>query len=162
MDQQNPFKWRHFEAEIILLCVRWYIRYSLSYRDLEEMMRERGLSVDHTTIYRWVQSYAPELEKRCRPHLNTTNDSWRVDETYVKVKTVWMYLYRAVDSQGNTLEFLLSPTRDSQAAKRFFAKALAAVHTSTPRVITVDKNAAYPKAFKELKVERMMPEDCEI
>src|SRR6266700_1070584 len=86
MDDQNPFKWRHFEAEIILLCVRWYVRYSLSYRDLEEMMRERGLQVDHTTIYRWVQHYAPELEKRSRPHLKTTNDSWRVDETYMKVK----------------------------------------------------------------------------
>ena len=106
MDQQNPFKWRHFEADIILLCVRWYVRYSLSYRDLEEMMRERGLCVDHTTIYRWVQQYAPELEKRCKPHLKATNDSWRVDETYVKVKKVWMYLYRVVDSQGNTLEFL--------------------------------------------------------
>src|SRR5437899_1035689 len=104
MDQQNPFKWRHYEADIILLCVRWYLRYSLSYRDLEEMMRERGLHVDHTTIYRWVQRYAPELEQRCKPHLKATNDSWRVDETYVKVKKVWMYLYRAVDSQGNTLE----------------------------------------------------------
>jgi transposase-like protein len=116
------------------------------------MMLERGLHVDHTTIYSWVQHYAPELEKRCRPHLKATNDSWRVDETYVKVKKAWMYLYRAVDSQGNTLEFLLSPTRDAQAAKRFFAKALAAPHTSTPRVITVDKNPTYPKAFKELKL----------
>src|SRR6266536_3329716 len=111
MSNPSPFKWRHFEAEIILLCVRWYLRYSLSYRDLEEMMRERGLHVDHTTIYRWVQHYAPELEKRCRPHLNATNDSWRVDETYIKVKKKWMYLYRAVDSRANTLKFLLSPTR---------------------------------------------------
>jgi IS6 family transposase len=126
------------------------------------MLRERGLHVDHTTIYRWVQHYAPELEKRCRPHLKTTNDSWRVDETHVKVKKVWMYLYRAVDSQGNTLEFLLSPTRNAQAAKRFFSKALAAPHTSTPRVITVDKNAAYPKAFKELKAEEIMPAACEL
>jgi transposase, IS6 family len=101
------------------------------------MMIERGLHIDHTTIFRWVQHYAPELEKRCRSHLNVTNDSWRVDETYVKVKKVWMYLYRAVDSQGNTLEFLLSPRRDGEAAKCFFAKALAAPHTSTPRVITV-------------------------
>ncbi len=84
MNQQNPFKWRHFEAEIILLCVRWYLRYSLSYRDLEEMMLERGLQVDHTTIYRWVQRYAPELDKRCRPHLKACNDSWKVDETYIK------------------------------------------------------------------------------
>ncbi len=80
MNNQNPFKWRHYEADIILLCVRWYLRYSLSYRDLEEMMRERGLHVDHTTIYRWVHHYAPELEQRCKPHLKATTDSWRVDE----------------------------------------------------------------------------------
>src|SRR5438128_12286142 len=109
MNQPNHFKWRHFEAEIILLCVRWYLRYSLSYRDLEEMMRERGLHVDHTTISRWVQHDAPELEKRSRPHLKATNDSWRVDETSIKVKKGWMYLYRAEDLQVNTLEFLLSP-----------------------------------------------------
>jgi transposase, IS6 family len=109
-----------------------------------------------------VQCYAPELEKRCRSHLKATTDSWRVDETYVKVKKVWMYLYRAVDSQGNTLEFLLSPTRDAQAAKRFFAKTLAAPHTSTPRVITVDKNPTYPKALKELKAEGILPDACEL
>ena len=125
-------------------------------------MRERGLHVDHTTIYRWVQRNAPELEKRCKPHLNTTTDSWRVDETYVKVKKVWMYLYRAVDSQGNTLEFLLSATRDSEAAKRFFAKTLAAPHTTTPRVITVDKNAAYPKAKSELQAEGAIANSCEL
>jgi transposase-like protein len=79
--ESDPFKWRHYQGEIILLCVRWYLRYALSYRDLEEMMNERGLSVDHTTIYRWVQAYAPELEKRIRPHLRLTNDSYRVDET---------------------------------------------------------------------------------
>ena len=94
MTKTNPFKWRHFESEIILLCVRWYLRYSLSYRDLEEMMQERGLSVDHTTIYRWVQRYAPELDKRCRAHLKPTNDSYRVDETYIKIKGQWKYLYR--------------------------------------------------------------------
>ena len=81
----NPFKWRHYEGEIIILCVRWYLRYALSYRDLAEMMSERGLSVVHTTIFSWVQRFAPELDERCRPHLKSTNDSWRVDETYVKV-----------------------------------------------------------------------------
>ncbi len=162
MAVQPPFKWRHFEAEMMLLCVRWYLRYALSYRDLEEMMRERGLHVDHTTIFRWVQHYAPELEKRCRPHLKTTTDSWRVDETYVKVKGVWMYLYRAVDSQGQTLEFLLSSTRDAEAAKRFFAKALRAVHTVPPRVITVDKNAAYPKALKELQTVGSLAVSCKL
>ena len=160
MDTSKPFKWRHFQAEIILLCVRWYLRYPLSYRDLEEMMRERGLQIDHSTIYRWVQCYAPELEKRCRPHLAATNDSWRVDETYIKVKKVWMYLYRAVDSTGNTLDFLLSATRDAQAAKRFFSKTLAAPHTVPPRVITVDKNAAYPKAFNKLQEEGILPKSC--
>jgi transposase, IS6 family len=162
MCNASPFKWRHFESEIILLCVRWYLRYSLSYRDLEEMMMERGLHVDHTTIYRWVQRYAPELEKRCRPHLKATNDSWRVDETYVKVKKTWMYLYRAVDSQGNTLEFRLSPTRDARSAKRFFSKTLGASHTVTPRVITVDKNAAYPKALSELRAAGTVPQECEL
>jgi transposase, IS6 family len=185
MSNANPFKWRHFEAELILLCVRWYLRYSLSYRDLEEMMLERGLHVDHTTIYRWVQQYAPELDKRSRPHLKACNDSWRVDETYIKVKGTWTYLYRAVDSDGNTLEFLLSPTREASAAKRFFVKALRSTAgstpqvqpveeqvaeptiaanptTSVPRVITVDKNAAYPKAIAELKVAGILPETVEL
>lgn len=162
MTERLPFKWRHYEAEIILLCVRWYLRYALSYRDVEEIMGERGLSVDHTTIYRWVQQYAPELEKRCRPHLQITTDSWRVDETYVKVKGTWMYLYRAVDSRGKTLEFFLSPKRDTQAAKAFFLKALRACHTVTPRVITVDKNAAYPKALQDLKVEGLLAQPCEL
>src|SRR5882757_5109123 len=142
MIEQNPFKWRHFQADIILLCVRWYLRYALSYRDLEEMMLERGLHVDHTTIYRWVQRYAPELEKRCRPHLKACTDSWKVDETYIKIKKVWMYLYRAVDSQGNTLEFLLSPTRDAEAAKRFLLKALGACATSVPHAETIEEKMA--------------------
>ncbi len=99
------------------------------------MMLERGLHVDHTTIYRWVQQYAPELERRCRPHLKPTTDSWRVDETYIKVKKEWVYLYRAVDSQGQTLDFFFSPTRDAKAAKAFLLKTLTASHTSSPRVI---------------------------
>jgi transposase-like protein len=158
----SPFKWRHFEGQIILLCVRWYLRYCLSYRDLEEMMAERGLKVDHTTIYRWVQEYAPELAKRCKPHLKQTNDSWRVDETYIKVKGEWLYLYRAVDSAGNTLEFLLRQSRDTHAAKRFLARALDASHTTTPRVINVDQNPAYPKAVDELKAEGQLPRGCQL
>jgi transposase-like protein len=153
MGQTNPFKWRHFEGEIILLCVRWYLRYALGYRDLEEMMRERGVSVDHTSIYRWVQHYAPELETRCRPHLNPTNDSYRVDETYIKVKGRWKYLYRAVDAAGNTIDFLLCAKRDTKAATRFFRKALKARHSSVPRVINVDQNPAYPSAFAVLQQE---------
>jgi IS6 family transposase len=162
MISASPFKWRHFEGQIILLCVRWYLRYCLSYRDLEEIMAERGLGIDHTTIYRWVQRYAPELEKRCKPHLKQTTDSWRVDETYVKVKGQWLYLYRAVDSAGNTLEFLLSQIRDTQAAKRFLARALDASHATTPRVINVDRNPAYPKAVDELKAEGQLPQGCQL
>lgn len=156
------FKWKHFQPEIILLNVRWYCRYALSYRDLEEMMAERGLSVDHSTINRWVLQYGPELDQRCRPHLRMTNDSWKVDETYVKVNGKWQYLYRAVDSSGQTLDFMLSAKRDAKAAKRFLKKALKASHTSTPRVINVDKNAAYPSAVDDLKAEEMLSEDTEL
>ena len=160
MTQPALFKYRHYQAEIILLCLRWYLRYSLSYRDLEEMMAERGLSVDHTTIYRWVQQFAPLLEKRCRAKLKPTNSSWRVDETYVKVKGQWMYLYRAVDSDGNIVEFMLSPSRDAVSAKRFFRKALHAKHTVPPRVINVDRNPAYPKALGKLKKKGTLPRGC--
>src|SRR5438045_4128570 len=159
MSNQSPFKWRHFESEIILLCVRWYLRYSLSYRDLEEMMRERGLQVDHTTIYRWVQRYTPELDKRCRPHLKATTDSWKVDETYIKVRKTWMYLYRAVDSQGNTLEFLLSPTRDAQAAKGFFVKALHSMAGSAPRARPVQEQVEESTALADPNTHTSAPRE---
>jgi transposase-like protein len=120
------------------------------------MMNERGLSVDHTTIYRWVQAYAPELEKRCRPHLRPINDSYRVDETYVKIKRQWNYLYRAVDSTGQTIVFMLSAKRDARAAKRFFRKMLKAPKHQCPRVINVDQNRSYPPAVEELKEEGVL------
>jgi len=125
-------------------------------------MWERGLSVDHSTIYRWVMRYAPELEKRTRPRLRSTNDSWRVDETYIKVKGKWKYLYRAVDSSGNTIDFMLSAKRDRRAAKRFFRKALKTTHNHLPRVVNVDKNAAYPTAIGELKAEETLTQACEL
>ena len=100
------------------------MKYPLSYRNLEEMMLERGLKVDHSTIGRWVLTYAPEIDARTRRHLKLTNDSCQVDETYIKVKGEWKYLYRAVDSDGNTLDFMLSAKRDQKAAKRFFDKVL--------------------------------------
>lgn len=162
MSHPALFKWKHFQPEIILLNVRWYCRYALSYRDLEEMMAERGLSVDHSTINRWVLQYGPELDKRCRSHLRSTNDSWRVDETYIKVRGKWKYLYRAVDSSGQTLDFLLSAKRDAKAAKRFLKKVLKARHTQTPRVINVDKNAAYPPAVEALKTEESLPEESDL
>ena len=148
---RKQFKGRQFTVEVILWAVRWYLMFPISYRDLALMLLDRGVSVDHTTIFRWIQAYAAELEKRVRPHLRTSNGSWRVDETYVKVKGRWTYLYRAVDSRGQTIDFLLSAKRDAEAAKRFFRKALAQPHTVNPRTITVDKNAAYPKAAAEMK-----------
>ncbi|WP_142317688.1 IS6 family transposase, partial [Bacillus pseudomycoides] len=122
-----------------------------------EMMEERGLSVAHTTIMRWVHQYGPELDKKIRRHLKQTNDSWRVDETYIKVKSQWMYLYRTVDSKGNTIDFYLSKARNHKAAERFFKKSLQSFHISKPRVVTVDKNPAYPIAVEELRKEKKMP-----
>ena len=134
--RDEQFKGRQFTAEVILWAVRWYLQFPVSYRDLELMLQDRGVSVDHTTISRWVQTYAAELEKRIRPHLRTSNGSWRVDETYVKVKgRRTTYLYRAVDSRGQTIDFLLLAKRDAEAAKRFFRKALARPHTVNPRTI---------------------------
>ena len=150
----QSFKGRQFTAEVILWAVRWYLMFPISYRDLELMLPDRGVEVDHTTIFRWIQAYAPELEKRIRPHLRPSNGSWRVDETYVKVKGRWTYLYRAVDSRGQTIDFLLSAKRDAEAAKRFFRKALGQPHTVNPRTITVDKNPAYPCAVAEMKAGR--------
>src|SRR5215213_2400387 len=151
MRKGKEFKGRRFTAEVILWAVRWYLMFPVSYRDLEFMLQDRGVEVDHTTVFRRIQAYAPEIEKRIRPHLRPSTGSWRVDETYVKVKGRWTYLYRAVDSRGRTIDFLLSARRDAEAAKRFFRKALAQPHTVNPRTITVDKNAAYPKAIVEMK-----------
>ena len=125
-------------------------------------MQERGVEVDHSTINRWVLKYAPELDKRIRLHLKPTNDSWRVDETYIKIKGLWKYLYRAVDSEGNTLDFMLSAKRDSKAAARFFRKVLEGQHIQSPRVITVDKNAAYPAAIDALKADETIEKETEL
>lgn len=117
-------------------------------------MEERGLSIAHITIMRWVHQYGPEMDKRIRRHLRKTNDFWRIDETYIKVKRQWMYLYCAVDSEGNTIDFCLSKTRDQKAAKRFFKKALRSFHVSKLRVITVDNNPAYPVVIEGLQKEK--------
>ena len=125
-------------------------------------MNERGLSVDHTTIYRWVQKYAPEINKRIRQHLKLAGASYRVDETYIKVGKSCKYLYRAVDSAGNTIEFMLSAKRDVSAAKRFFKKMMRADHRRLPFTISVDKNAAYPEAFTTSQKEKELPHDCKL
>jgi transposase-like protein len=122
MHQLSPslFRGRHFDPTVITLCVRWYITYKLSYRDLVEMMAERGIALSHTTILRWVQCYVPEFEKRWRRYAQPVSTSWRMDETYIKVKGRWTYLYLAVDQQGLTVDFLLSEHREVAAAKQFF------------------------------------------
>jgi IS6 family transposase len=121
----SDFKWRHFRSDVILWAVRWYCKYGISYRNLEEVLDERGVDVDHTTLYRWVQHYALGMEKRLRWYWKRPGLSrnWRVDETYVKVKGQWAYLYRAVDKDGDTIDFYLSATRNTKAAKRFLGKA---------------------------------------
>src|ERR1700689_5225450 len=131
------FKGRHFDQEIIVLCVRWYLRYKLSFRDLAEMMAERGLSLAHTTIMRWIQCYVPEFEKRWDRFARPAGRSWRVDETYVKIRGRWTYLYRAVDKEGNTVDFLLRAKRDVAAAKAFFRRALER-QGQLPHKITLD------------------------
>jgi transposase-like protein len=140
-----PFRGRHFADAVILLFVRWYLRYSLSYRDLEEIMAERGLTVDHGTIWRWIQKYAPLLNQRLRRELRHPNRSWRIDETYVKIAGNWAYLYRAVDSAGETIDFLLSPKRDLMAAKMFLRVALSGKGDRSPRVINVDEHRICPR-----------------
>ena len=157
----SEFKCRQFEGEIILWAVRWYCRYGISYRDLEQMMGERGVSVDHSTIYRWVQRYAPEIEKRLRwQWRRPRSTSWRVDETYVKVRGEWTYLYRALDKFGNTIDFYLSSTRNAKAAKRFLGKALNGLKDwEKPEVINTDKAPTYGIAISELKAEGKCPEN---
>src|SRR6266849_3094185 len=162
MKNKRPalFRGRHFQDEIIVLCLRWYLRYSLSYRDLEEMMAERGLSLDHSTIWRWVQRYAPILNQRIRRELRPRNGSWRVDETYIRVAGKWTYLYRAVDSEGNTIDFMPSPYRDLTAAKLFLRLALHRTGQIQPRVINVDGHPAYARAISELKDSRELGRRC--
>ena len=143
------FKGRHFDQEIIVVFVRWYLRFKLSFRDLVEMMAERGVALAHTTIMRWVQRYAPEFEKRWNRFACKVGRSWRVDETYVKIKGRWTYLYRAVDSAGKTVDFLLRTKRDVAAAKAFFRRAFK-TQGRLPRAITLDGYQASHRAVREV------------
>src|SRR6202008_2272154 len=154
------FRRRHFQDHVIVLCVRWYLRYCLTLRDLEELMMERGLSVDHSTIGRWGLRYSLDLKKRVRGEVRPPNRSWRVDETFVRVAGRWTYLYRAVDSTGATIDFFLSETRDVSAARTFFHKALAAPNHPRPRVINVDGNPSYPNVIYELKRNQALGQRC--
>ena len=157
---QELFKGRHFDREIIVLCVRWYLTFKLSSRDLVQMMAERGITLTHTTILRWVQRYVPEFEKRWSRFARPVGDSWRVDETYIKVRGQWVYLYRAVDKQGRTVDFLLSRRRDMVAAKRFFSRATK--QHGAPRVITLDGYAASHRAVAQLKTSGILPRRVQV
>src|SRR5262245_31273762 len=140
------FKGNQFEREIILWGVRWYVAYPISYRQLEEMMKERGVSVDHSTLNRWVIKYAPEIEKQFRLRKRPVGRSWRMDETYVKIKGKWAYLYRAVDKEGHTIDFLLTPDRDRDAAEAFLRKAIR--NQGLPEKITIDQSGSNTAAIK--------------
>ncbi|WP_429557460.1 IS6 family transposase [Paraburkholderia youngii] len=145
----------HHPLDIILLCVRWYVAYSLSLRDLEEMMAERGVEVDHSSVHRWVIKLVPLFEKAFRRHKRPVGRSWRMDETYIKVKGQWKYLYRAVDKEGNTVDFLLRARRDKTAARHYFEKAIDG--NGEPGTITVDKNVANLAALDALNIVRTTP-----
>ena len=152
---EELFKGRHFDREIVILCVRWYLSFKLSYRDLVTMMGERGLAMAHTTILRWVQHYSPEFEKRWKRYARSVGGSWRMDETYVRVKGEWMYLYRAVDKIGKTVDFCLRRNRDVNAAKAFLRKAMR--QHRTPVKITLDAYAASHRAVADLKDSGHLP-----
>ena len=137
-----------FPPEVISVAVRWYLRYGLSYRDVEELLAERGITVDHVTIYRWVQRFTPEFIEAARPCRHVPGDRWFVDETYLKVAGQWTYLYRAVDQHGQVIDVLLSARRDLAAAWRFFARALRA--GTVPVEVTTDRASVYPRVLDEL------------
>ena len=157
---EELFKGRHFDQEIVILCVRWYLSYKLSFRDLVAMMGERGLGIAHTTILRWVQHYAPEFTKRWNRFARAVGGSWRMDETYVKVRGEWTYLYRAVDKAGKTVEFHLSRKRDVNAAKAFLRKAMR--NERIPVKITLDAYAASHRAVADLKDSGELPKRAQV
>mgnify|MGYP003451107677 FL=1 len=148
-------KGMRFPIEVILVCIRWYAAYPLSCRHLEEMMEERGVTVDHSTVSRWAIRFLPLLEKTFRKYKRPVGGSWRMDETYIQVKGVWKYLYRAVDRDGKTIDFLLTAKRDKAAAKRFFDKAMQA--NSVPEKVTMDKSGANKAAIDEINANREKP-----
>lgn len=148
------FKGRHFDATIILLCVRWYLAYGLSLRDLEEMIAERGISVDHSTIHRWVVRYSLQLLDAFNARKRSVTGKWHVDETYIKVKGEWTYLYRAIDKGGATVDFLFSPTRNLKGAKRFFRQAYA--RHGLPVQVTIDGSRTNLEAARRCHAEVRM------
>jgi transposase-like protein len=138
-----------FPPEVIVLAVRWYLRFALSYRDVEELLTERGVQVDHVTIYRWVQRFTPLLAEAARPCRHAVGDRWQVDETYVKVAGQWRYVYRAIDQFGQVIDVFVSPRRDAAAARRFFQRAIGTMGIAPVEVVT-DHAPVYPAVLEEL------------
>jgi len=157
----NPFKYKQFQGEIILFCVRWYCQTALSYQNLADMMAERGCPMDKTTIWRWVQQYAQEIRKRSIPYLRTTYKTWHVDETVIKIKGKLNYFYRAIDCTGDTIDFMLSAKKDIHSACRFFKRSLTMNHVKIPGKIVTDKNKAYAPAISDLKSTGVLPKHCQ-
>jgi transposase-like protein len=145
----SAFAGYRFPHEVITLAVRWYLRFGLSYRDVEELLFERGIEVDHVSVYRWVQRFAPEFAEAARARRHIVGDRWHVDETYVKVGGAWRYLFRAIDQFGQVIDVLLSPRRNTDAARRFFAQALDRTRVS-PVEVTTDRYRVYPRVLDEV------------
>lgn len=145
---RSGFAGFRFPPEVILVAVRWYLRYGLSYRDVEELLAEPGITVNHVTIYRWVQRFTPLLIDAARPCRHATGDRWFVDETYVKIAGRWVYLYRAIDQFGQVIDVLVAQKRDMAATRRFFTRALE--HGPSPAEVTTDRAPAYPRVLDEL------------
>ena len=156
------FEGRHFDREIIVLCVRWYLRFKLSFRDLVEMMTERGLLMAHTTIMRWVHHYVPEFERRWNRFARSVGPSWRVDETYVKIRGKWVYLYRAVDREGKTVDFSPQFQARCRCGQSVLSQGNQKVRESSPRTITLDGYAASHRAVREMKADGQMPTDTKL
>ncbi len=145
----SAFAGYRFAPEVITLAVRWYLRFGLSYRDVEELLAERGIEVDHVTVYRWVQRFAPEFAEAARARQHVVGDRWRVDETYLKVGGTWRYLFRAIDQFGQVIDVYLSPRRDTEAARRFLAQAIDLTRIS-PIEVATDRYRVYPRVLDEL------------
>jgi putative transposase len=145
----------HYPLDVILMCMRWYVAYPLSLRHLERMMAERGISVDHSTVHRWAMKLLPVLEKAFRCRKRPIGKSWRMDETYIKAKGQWKYLYRAAEKAGNTVDFLLRARRDNAAAQRYFEKSI--VQNGEPDTVTIDRSGANLAALEAINADREMP-----
>jgi len=150
MPSKQPFKRHRFPADVILCAVRMYLRYPLSYQDVADLLAERGLGVDRSTVYRWVQKFGPELSKRTERHLKRASLAWHVDETYIRVGGKWRYLWRAIDGNGQLVDFRLTTRRDAKAAKAFLKKAIERVRLHRPVSIVTDKAPTYRQVIREI------------